>query len=503
MKPSIKLTRILFFIILGIGIFMRLYQYLFGRNLWEDEAHLALNFIYYGYRDLCKPLANFQSASILFLFTEETFSRLFGFGALALRAFPLIASLLTLPLIYYIIQQLTRNKVVALIGFALYATNLYTIYFSAEIKPYIVDVSVYLLISYLVLSDYQWINKRRIAILGIAGCVAILYSATAPIILFCTGAYLIYRWYLNKKIVKQELYLLFTWGGVYILYFFLFLFHHPYAQGMREIWAFAFSPINIFSKGFVDFIYLRIQDSFFYSLLFISKDFGFAYIVLLVIIVATVYIVYNRKYQILFFTWLPVLVHLMASAFKLYPFYYRFILYLLPPLMILLAIGTYVIADFIARKVHFSLGILFVLCCCYFYVQPSVKAFPSRNHREVKPALDFINKNYPHAHIYITTPYTLYEYYNRIGYAKNSNYTAVKWNLSPEQYFESMKQENSNYILLSSDSSFGYIDGYAAVFKDLQKRHLIVRQFDHMTYQVSEIRPLTVTQPLPFINGMK
>ena len=484
-----RMYTILFYAILVIGLSMRFYQYLFGRSLWEDEAHLALNFIYFGYKDLLKPLAHFQSAPILFLFTVETFTRLFGFSEYALRAFPFISAILSLPLLYYIILLLTKSKPAALIGFALYAVNVYTNYYAAELKPYIVDAAVYLLLVYLVLSQQTTIQKHRIRLLTVLGCLAITLSMAAVVVLACVALYYMQQWYANKKIVRQQLYMFLAWGTTFMLYFFFFIFHHPYGHGMREIWAFTFCPINIFSKAFVDFIVQTTRETFFTWVLHISDAFGFAWVVLLVMLSGTAYIFYHKKYTILYFTWLPVLLHLGLSMVKIYPFYTKFIFYLEPAFMILLAIGTYAIAQFLAQKTHTLVGNAFVMYCMYFYLMPSWQQFPNW-YREIKPCINFINSNYPNMHIYTTTPSTLYEYYTRVGYAANTNFEYIEWNLSPEKYYALVAQQKSNYLLLSSDSSCGYIDGYTKVFEDLHKRNLIVRQFSYRTYLVSEIKPL-------------
>lgn len=99
-----------------------------------------------------------------------------------------------------------------------------------------------------------------------------------------------------------------------------------------------------------------------------------------------------------------------------------------------------------------------------------------------------MNKYYPHANIYVTTPYTLYKYYNLTGYAKDSLYEGIEWNITPRQYYELVADEPADYILFHATDPA--VDGYKDVMDDLRAKHLIVKEFSYKTYTVSEIKPL-------------
>src|ERR1043165_8221185 len=101
-----RLIKWAFILILFLGLLLRFYQYLMGRSLWEDETHLALNFMSRGFGRLAKPLDYLQGAPILFLWIVKAIVKIFGYGEIAFRALPFISSILTVPLIYYITKQL-------------------------------------------------------------------------------------------------------------------------------------------------------------------------------------------------------------------------------------------------------------------------------------------------------------------------------------------------------------------------------------------------------------
>jgi hypothetical protein len=188
-------------------------------------------------------------------------------------------------------------------------------------------------------------------------------------------------------------------------------------------------------------------------------------------------------------TVLPLLVHFVLAMMQLYPFYYRFILYLLPCFIILFSSGISIVAALLSQKPRAVTAVpagIFVLYCCFCCVQPSLKNFPM-GWREIKPVLDKINQDFPGEKLLITTPWTLYQYYEETGYVRNHNREPLSWNLSPEAYYKAVREKvQGNYVLLYSMN--GEADGYKAVLDDLQRKGLIISRFEWKTYGVLEAR---------------
>lgn len=489
---------ILFYIILGAGITLRLYQHLMGRSLWEDEAHIALNFMKFGYAGLMAPLENYQTAPILFLWITDTFCSLFGPGEVSLRSFAFIVSLAALPFYFYMVKDFTGNVLTALIAFTIFALNISLIYYSSEVKSYTIDVAVYVLILYLLFSVNKYVLKHRTLLLAITGCLFILCSNASVVVLFCAAIYMITsgwgkgfsedRKILRVKIPSAHLVIFGSWAVVWLLNFFVFIYNHPYSEGMKNIWSWTFAPSDVFSKEFADFIKLRIDDTIYMDMLFFTDKFYFPQVLTGLIIVAVGYCIYTRRWKALWLTAAPILLHLVLSMFKVYPFFYRFILYLLPPFIILTAIGISTVVRIIAERLHRVIAVpvaLFFLYCCTYI---SIQKFPYWD-REIGPVLSFINKNYPDKPIMVTTPFTLYSYYMERGIAKNKNLIPIKWQLKPDEYYndELIKSRESEYLLLYSVD--GWADGYGDVLNSLKENNLIINQFEYKTYGVAEIKP--------------
>jgi len=482
-----KIYSLLFFVILVIGLYLRFYQYFMGRSLWEDEAHLALNFINRDFAGILKPLDNIQAAPPLFLLSVKMFTALFGCGAKALRALPFIFSILTLPLFYYIILDFTKNRIVALTGFLIFSVNLAVIYFSSELKTYGIDVAMYLVLVWLMVSQNKTVAARRNLLLAIAGSVFALYSNITFIMLFCIGCVMLAGWIKNKKIVRTEMGVLLAWAVVYIAYYFASLYHHPYQSIQVTLYAFAFPPKDIFSKQFYDFIHSGINETAFSLLLYVSPAYGFGWVLLLIFITAIVSLLRRKKYILLWFALAPLLIHFALSYLRVYPFWYRFTLYLMPGLMLLMAWGTYVIAAFIARKTFRIAGAIVFIICCAFFITPSVQGFPLW-YREIGPVLNHINTNYTGIKLYVTTPLTLYKYSYQTGAAKDSLYEALEWNIAPEAYFMAVAGNRSDYLLLHAADPG--TDGYGRVVQALREKKLIIDEFTYKTYTVDLVRPL-------------
>jgi hypothetical protein len=159
----------------------------------------------------------------------------------------------------------------------------------------------------------------------------------------------------------------------------------------------------------------------------------------------------------------------------------------LPGVIILVAIGITTIAQLFNQKVYYAIAAPVVIFCCFCCVEKSIARFPSWN-REIKPVLNFINAKYPDTKVLITTPWTLYIYYDSVGYAKNKNFKGIPWFLKPQDYYADsvVSNQHKNYLLLYSVN--GFADGYGDVLKDLEANHSIVNKFEYKTYGVAEIK---------------
>jgi len=151
---------------LGLGITVRVVQFLHRRSLWVDEAFLALNVMSRGYLDLLGSLDWLQMAPPGFLWMERTAFHLFGSGEWAMRIGPLLAAIavlfLMVPIARRLIHPTAALPVVTSVAFM--GT---VIRYSNEMKPYGFDVLGTVVLCFLalrVLQDDENSTKLRVAL---------------------------------------------------------------------------------------------------------------------------------------------------------------------------------------------------------------------------------------------------------------------------------------------------------------------------------------------------
>jgi hypothetical protein len=167
-------------VLVGIGVVLRVAQYFANRSLWFDEAGLALNIIDKSFGGLTKPLDFNQAAPIGFLFVEELASRALGFSEYALRFFPLVCGLLSIPLFVWLARRVLSPLAVPL-AVLLFVVADGLIYYSSEVKPYEGDVAaaVGLLAAGTLLASDMRMGGARALIIAVVGLALIALSFPA------------------------------------------------------------------------------------------------------------------------------------------------------------------------------------------------------------------------------------------------------------------------------------------------------------------------------------
>src|SRR5579875_238122 len=128
-------------ILIGLGMFLRVSQYLANRSLWIDECFLASNVIHRSFVHLFTPLEHNQVAPPGFLAAQWLACRMFGPSEYALRAVPLLGGLVSLVLFKWVSQS-CLDRVAVPIALGLFALSDHLIYYASEAKQYSTDVAI-------------------------------------------------------------------------------------------------------------------------------------------------------------------------------------------------------------------------------------------------------------------------------------------------------------------------------------------------------------------------
>lgn len=207
------------YLVIGIGVLLRICVYVQNRTLEVDETNVARNIYELGYAELLRPLHYQQFAPFGFLWCLKFFTGLLGYGEMAFRFFPLICAIASLICLYRLLKHFGTGTAV-LYPLFLFATGYIYLYYATEIKQYATEtlVTVVLLLLTLKTDIHTTKGPRFILTWLIAGIAGMFFSLPSVFILAGVGAYYFVTVLKHKNYSK--LYMLL---GVYAIWVSFFL----------------------------------------------------------------------------------------------------------------------------------------------------------------------------------------------------------------------------------------------------------------------------------------
>jgi hypothetical protein len=189
--------------LLFLGAGLRIGQYALGEVLWYDELALVRNFVEKPLGVLLTtPLDYAQVAPPGFTLIEKAVIVALGNNAYALRLFPLLCSLVSLPLFVEVARRILPPGA-ALLAVALFTLSPMLIGFGSQAKQYSTDVAIVLLMTALTL---KWWERRHrddaffaAALLGAVGFAVVWFSHAAVLVLAALGAALLIECALRRE----------------------------------------------------------------------------------------------------------------------------------------------------------------------------------------------------------------------------------------------------------------------------------------------------------------
>ncbi len=372
-----------FTLFLLIGVSLAMLNFVNNRSLWLDEAFLSLNIISKSPAALLEPLDLRQVAPIGFLFAEKTTASIGGNTDWSLRIFPLLSFLLCIPAVYSLALQLIKHKNFALFSAAFFSLSYHPIFFSSEVKQYMSDTLVCLIITLATVLFLK--NKKNYSRLLFIGTLSIWFSNIAVILLFGAGLVLFHNAIKTKerREIMRSCLVVGSWVVSFGIYYFLFINNHPTRPYMLAFWnnAGAFLPYNVFDAAFYTammkklHIYFRLLGAGIYSLATIP------------FLIIGLYFLHKKDWRFPFLLFLPFIIHLLLSYFKLYPFGLRLTLYLQPLLLLSIACGAYHSSRLIKQQYLQLLALSSILVACLLLLFH--KGFPIER-EEIKQALAYL-----------------------------------------------------------------------------------------------------------------
>lgn len=382
-------------IVVAIGITLRLAQYGLNRSLWLDEAFLALNIVNRSFPELLKPLDYGQVAPVGFLLMERLNVQLFGDNEYALRLFPLIAGVSSLFLFYYVAKRLLKKGavIIAVILFALSST---LIYYSSEVKQYSSDAMIALLLYVMALHIHskKWSGLHGF-LYGAAGAIAVWFSNPSVFVLAGIGLTIL-LWCLTKKEWPDigRLSIIFSLWLLSFITFYISIISQLNKSGivsnMQREWRNSFIPIppSSFSdlQWYIDNFFNIVSNP---AGIFLSSMATFIFLIGCISM-------FIKDKQVFFILLSPLMITLLASGCHMYPFTGRFLLFLVPSLLLLVAEGVEYIRDK-TRPTSPAIGGLIIGLLLFHPIVSAInhtitlKPYTTMPNEDIKTVLHYLN----------------------------------------------------------------------------------------------------------------
>jgi len=360
-KSSSSPENILVFILLCLGFVLRIRQYLIGRSLWVDEAMLSLNIINRDFFGLFKPLDYNQGAPIGFLLIEKIFNLLFGRNELALRLFPLLLGLLSVWVFYLLLKRFTQGTALV-IALTIFVINPRLIYYSSEVKQYMADVNVIMILFLIVLKLFEQPSRKWLGILTAAGLLSLWLSHPSVFVLAGIGTTLFILYLQKRDFARLGLVAgagVLWLANIALLYSFTLddLRNNEY---MREYWSDAFVPMPPWSDWSW---YLRSFQNNMNTHFAITNA---AWIALIVMLAGWIVLFLYERLPAITLAWILFFV-LLASSIELYPSLERMVLFLIPIWILLVAVFLEFLNQRLRASRAFSLSAVVLISGYFFY----------------------------------------------------------------------------------------------------------------------------------------
>ena len=456
------------FLIVILGLLLRVLFFSYARPFWNDESAMALNLINRNFVSLFASLDYNQAVPPLY----AVICKLFTFGNIkaeyALRFTSLFFSVLSLPVFLFLSLKMLRSRLAVVFANILFALNYQLIYFSQELKHYSADVFFYCLVLFLYFySDFKKSHPVKIVLIGMLLAVMPWISYTSAIAIFILFFVLLFC---------KRYFSLYLWGFPFLSAFIIvpFLIRLSRNNFLYSFWndgfiAKDFSNINVFLDNNFIFYFLDYPHKIVVALMFIAGLWAYASS-------------YKKIESVIVFS--SLILAFILSYFSLYPIYLRTSLFIFPIMIFVLSkpfdlfkfrseILCYMLAAFLFA--HFSVCTL----------KTDIKQIINKQYyRETTPDLIglYLQKSQPdkdHSFLVVTNLSRInFEFYKRYFNLDNSRVILMNY---PLYELEEIKNAyallplgNTYYVLLthSGDKKYEY-KNLCAFLKTVKNAELI------------------------------
>ena len=357
-------------ILVGLGVFLRILEYSDNRRLYMDESALQPSLTDLAFYDFQTPLPGWQLAPPGFLAVERLMVLLPLPFAPAARLVPFFCAIASMFLMRSVARRyLTEIAVPIAVG--LFAMTDWLLYYSVEIKQYSSDVALtlaaFLLAAGLRPSRTEGthaMSLRDWLVFTAFGTIGVWFSFPLALVLAGMGSYLMLQaasrraWYQALGIMAMSL----GWAASFALCYWVSQSIVAKDDFLPRFWGFAFLPFPPRSVADLERIFLQTINLL-NSPSGVLTPLG---VISSMFIAVTLFVLgawsLGRKWKGgLFLLASPIFFALLASTLHQYPFHGRLLLFLVPSVHLLVGEGAAFVSRPGGAKLTFAMG-AFLFC---------------------------------------------------------------------------------------------------------------------------------------------
>lgn len=384
-----KILHILPFIIIAIGIALRITVYLQNRSLIIDEANVARNLFERDFAGLTLPLKYEQYAPPVFLWLLKLSATVFGFSEYALKLYPLLCGIGVLILIYKVLKQYTHNTSIWYV-LALIASGWIYLRYSTEVKQYMSDAFVMLSLILLTLKlDISKVAPGKFLLYwALIGSVTIWLSMPSVFMLTAIGLYYFYLTIKERRYNKIGLLagVGVVWAVQFVFYYLTILqpqIHSSHLQHGHSLYFLIPFPSNtdewMSNWGVFSNVLGNAAGHWALSLVFH----------MLTLVVGAVYMLRKQTAKAILIV-VPLLLPIVGAAFHQFTLMPRVVVFMMPLLMILIAKGLEGLYRIPFKPFGIAVTAVAIICIVNFN---RLDLFVNRlETEEIKQCMDFLQR---------------------------------------------------------------------------------------------------------------
>jgi hypothetical protein len=337
-------ARRLAWLVIVLGIAIRVADYAMNRPLWEDESNLRLNVAGRPVFEFDRPLVADQLAPPGFLVAARLSARVLGTSPRAIRFIPLVCGIASLCLLRRLAERTVSPRAVP-IALALAAFSDDLIYYAGEFKQYSSDLLTAMACMLLVLDlGSRPITARRAALAAALGVLATWISHPSVFVLGGGGLWLTAGVLAGRR--WREASMLAVVGAIWVSSFAACYVVSRRLLGEGQFmwtwWNFAFLPLPPRSWADVDHIFWTFANVFTNPVGIVTPlgPIGSGLLALGLFALGVVSLWRRRAWGVLTLLLAPIALAMLASALHRYPFHGRVLMFLVPSFLLPIAEGV-------------------------------------------------------------------------------------------------------------------------------------------------------------------